>query len=165
MSSVVYTNGNDPPETMRAQLIDLRNQRPADAIDLDTEARQAHWNVKGPQFIALHKLFDEVYAAVEEYVDLLVERLVQLGGIAAGTARIVAERAELLEYPHTIADGPAHVSALARAPAKFGGHIRRAELGDADTGDICTELSRGIDKWLWLVEAHVQAPRQSEGKP
>src|ERR1700688_3887492 len=118
MSSVVYTTGNELPENMRSQVIDLLNQRLADAIDLDTQAKQAHWNVKGPQFIALHKLFDEVYAAVEEYVDLLAERVVQLGGVAAGTARIVAERSELSEYPHTIADGPAHVSALAGALAE-----------------------------------------------
>ena len=169
MSSVVYATGNDLPDKVRSQVIDLLNQRLADAIDLDTQAKQAHWNVKGPQFIALHKLFDEVYAAVEEYVDLLAERVVQLGGIAEGTARIVAERSEVSEYPHTIADGPAHVNALAGALAEFGGHIRRAidetgELGDADSADICTEISRGIDKWLWFVEAHVQVPASSGAK-
>jgi starvation-inducible DNA-binding protein len=169
MSSVVYATSNDLPEKVRAQVIDLVNQRLADAIDLEAQAKQAHWNVKGPQFIALHKLFDEVYAAVEEYVDLLAERVVQLGGIAAGTVRVVAERSELSEYPHAIADGPAHVNALAGALAEFGGHIRRAidesgELGDADTADICTEISRGIDKWLWFVEAHVQVPAGSGAK-
>jgi starvation-inducible DNA-binding protein len=169
MSSVVYSTGNDLPEKVRSQVIDLLNQRLADAIDLEAQTKQAHWNVKGPQFIALHKLFDEVYAAVEEYVDLLAERVVALGGIAEGTVRIVAERSELSEYPHTIADGPAHVNALAGALAEFGGHIRRAidetgELGDAGTADICTEISRGIDKWLWFVEAHVQVAVRSEGK-
>ena len=89
--------------------------------------------------------------------------------VAAGTVRIVAERSELSEYPHTIADGLAHVNALAGALAQFGGHIRRAidesgELGDSDTADICTEISRGIDKWLWLVEAHVQVAVRSGGK-
>jgi starvation-inducible DNA-binding protein len=161
MSSVVYTTGNDLKEKVRAQVIDLLNQRLADAIDLEAQTKQAHWNVKGPQFIALHKLFDEVYSAVEEYVDLLAERIVQLGGIAEGTVRIVAERSALSEYPHTVADGMIHVNALAGALAEFGGHIRRAidessGLGDADTADICTEISRGIDKWLWFVEAHVQ---------
>jgi starvation-inducible DNA-binding protein len=91
MSSVVYTTGNDLSEKVRSQVIDLLNQRLADAIDLDTQAKQAHWNVKGPQFIALHKLFDEVYAAVEEYVDLLAERVVQLGGIAAGIAPVLSK--------------------------------------------------------------------------
>lgn len=169
MSSVVYTTGNDLKEKVRSQVIDLLNQRLADAIDLEAQTKQAHWNVKGPQFIALHKLFDEVYAAVEEYVDLLAERVVQLGGIAAGTVRIVAKRSKLSEYPPTIADGSDHVNALAGVLAEFGGHIRRAiaesgELGDADTADICTEISRGIDQWLWFVEAHVQVPERSEKK-
>src|SRR6266436_2954242 len=146
----MFKTKNDLPQDVRSKTVALLNSRLADCIDLEAQTKQAHWNVKGPQFIALHKLFDEVYAAVEEYVDLLAERVVALGGIAEGTVRIVAERSELSEYPHTIADGPAHVNALAGALAEFGGHIRRAidetgELGDAGTADICTEISRGID--------------------
>lgn len=163
MSGIVYETSNDLPESARSQVVDLLNDRLADAIDLASQAKQAHWNVKGPQFIALHKLFDDVHAGVNEYVDTLAERVVQLGGIAAGTVRIVATRTTLTDYPGSIADGLEHVAAFAGALAEFGAHMRRAidevsELGDQDSADICTEVSRGIDKWLWFVEAHVQGP-------
>lgn len=162
MAELPYETSNDLPESVRAQVIDLLNQRLADAIDLQTQTKQAHWNVKGPHFIALHQLFDEIHGAVEDYVDLLAERVVQLGGVAAGTARIVAERSELPEYPHAIAGGAEHVNALASALAEFGGPLRRAiketgDWGDQNSADICTEISRGVDKWLWFVEAHVQS--------
>ena len=157
----LYPTKNDLPLDVRAQVAELLNSRLADCIDLQSQSKQAHWNVKGPQFIALHKLFDEINEAVEGYVDLIAERIVQLGGIAAGTARVVAERSELDEYPLDIASGVDHVKALSGALAAFGTRIRRAadeidDLGDADTVDLCTEVSRGIDQWLWFVEAHLQ---------
>ncbi len=160
----LYETENDIPEPRRAELATLMNQRLADAIDLQTQMKQAHWNVKGPHFIGLHKLFDDIDEAVEEYVDLLAERIVQLGGIAEGTARVAAQRSRLEEYPLDIADGNLHVEAVARALSTFGQEARKSidladELGDADTADIFTEISRGIDKWLWFVEAHSQAPR------
>jgi len=162
MTSITYETGNDLPEGTRAQVADLLNERLADAIDLASQAKQAHWNVKGPQFIALHKLFDEIHAAANEYVDLLAERVVQVGGIAEGTVRVVAERTALTDYPRTIADGAEHANAFAGALAEFGARIRKAidetdKLGDKGSADICTEISRGIDKWLWFVEAHVQS--------
>jgi starvation-inducible DNA-binding protein len=148
------------PEATRERVAELLNKRLADCIDLQTQCKQAHWNVKGPSFIALHKLFDDVNEDVEEYVDLIAERVVQLGGVAQGTARMVAGRSTLQEYP-LVADGEAHVDALSSALAAFGGVTRKAidqvdELGDADTVDILTEISRGTDKWLWFVEAHQQ---------
>jgi starvation-inducible DNA-binding protein len=163
MSVLPHETSNDLPADVRTQVVELLNERLADGIDLATQTKQAHWNVKGSQFIALHKLFDEIHAAADEYVDLLAERVVQLGGIAEGTVRIVAERSELTDYPRAIADGPEHVGALAGALAEFGMRMRRAidetdELGDRGSSDICTEISRGIDKWLWFVEAHAQAP-------
>ncbi len=161
MAGVTHPTLNDLPESTRAQVIDLLNERLADAVDLQAQAKQAHWNVKGPQFIALHKLFDEVHGAVAEYVDLLAERVVQLGGIAEGTVAIVAERTELPQYPLNVTTGEEHVWALSNALASFGERMRRAidetdELGDADATDICTEISRGVDKWLWFVEAHAE---------
>jgi starvation-inducible DNA-binding protein len=86
----LYPTKNDLPEASRREAVGLLNQRLADSIDLQTQCKQAHWNVKGPSFIALHKLFDEVNEAVEEYIDLLAERVVQLGGIAEGTVGVVA---------------------------------------------------------------------------
>ena len=157
----LFLTKNDLPVEVRVQVAELLNNRLADCIDLQSQTKQAHWNVKGPQFIALHKLFDEVNAAVEDYVDLIAERIVQLGGIAAGTARVVAEVSELDEYPLDIAGGAEHVKALSGALAAFGSRIRLAadeidDLGDANSVDLCTEVSRGIDKWLWFVEAHLQ---------
>jgi starvation-inducible DNA-binding protein len=160
-TSRLFPTKNDLPEATRAQVTDLLNQRLADCIDLQTQCKQAHWNVKGPSFIALHKLFDDINEDVEGYVDLLAERVVQLGGTAEGTARIVARRSTLDEYPQALASGEGHVDALSSALAAFGSGIRKAieqadRLGDADTVDIVTEISRGIDKWLWFVEAHQQ---------
>src|SRR5438067_13446091 len=107
----MHPTKNDLPETVRRQMIELCNARLADCIDLQTQTKQAHWNVKGPNFIALHELFDKVNEDVEEYVDEIAERAVQLGGVAEGTARKVAKRSLLTEYPNT-ADGRSHVEAL-----------------------------------------------------
>jgi starvation-inducible DNA-binding protein len=160
----MYTTKNDLPEQTRSKVCDLLNARLADAVDLQTQMKQAHWNVKGPNFIALHELFDKINEDVEEYVDLIAERVVQLGGIALGTARSSAQRSQQKEYPLTIAAGRDHVEAVATALATFGKAVRSAiaasdELRDADTTDLFTEVSRGVDKWLWFVEAHQQADR------
>src|SRR5947207_12137505 len=160
----MYPTKSDLAESTRRQMIELCNARLADAIDLQTQTKQAHWNVKGPHFISLHELFDQIDEAVEGYVDLIAERIVQLGGIAERTARVAAERSRLEEYPLDIADGHAHVEAVARALSTFGHEARKTideaeELDDADTADIFTEVSRGIDKWLWFVEAHTQAAK------
>ncbi len=158
----LYKTKNDIPEDKRTELVTLLNQRLADAIDLQTQMKQAHWNVKGPNFIALHELFDKINEDVESYVDTLAERCVQLGGIAEGTARLAASRSRLEEYPDSISDGPSHVDAVSTALSDFGKEIRLSiveaeDLDDADTADIFTEISRGTDKWLWFVEAHAQA--------
>jgi len=163
-SPILYETENDLPKAARIELIGILNQRLADSIDLQTQLKQAHWNVKGPHFIGLHELFDQIDEAVESYVDLIAERIVQLGGIAEGTARVAAKRSRLEEYPLDIADGHAHVEAVAKALSTFGHEARKTideaeELQDADTADICTEISRGIDKWLWFVEAHTQADK------
>lgn len=156
----MHPTKNDLPEALRGKVVELLNARLADAIDLETQCKQAHWNVRGENFIALHKLFDDVNEDVEEYVDLLAERAVQLGGVADGTARSVARRSTLPEYGAKGADGRDHVQALSTALAAFGKLVRSgiaqtSELGDADTSDVLTEISRGIDKWLWMVEAHL----------
>lgn len=160
----MFKTKNDLPEAVRAKLIDLLNARLADAIDLQTQTKHAHWNVKGPNFIALHELFDKINEEAEEYVDDLAERAVQLGGVAEGTARMAAKRSLLSEYPANTVDGRGHVEALSSVLASFGKSARKAiaetnELGDLDTADLFTEISRGVDKWLWFVEAHLQAER------
>ena len=160
-ASRLYPTKNDLPEAARREAVELLNQRLADCIDLQTQCKQAHWNVKGPQFIALHKLFDEINEEVEDYVDLLAERIVQLGGIAEGTVGVVAKRTSLIDYPLTLSSGAEHVAALSDALAGFARTARMGieemdELEDADSTDILTEISRGTDKWLWFVEAHQQ---------
>ena len=160
----MYETENDISLKRRTELNELLNQRLASAVDLQLQMKQAHWNVKGPSFIALHELFDKVDEAVESYVDTIAERIVQLGGIAEGTVRVAATRTRLAEYPLQIAEGMEHVEAVARALSTFGAEARTTideanALGDADTADIFTEVSRGIDKWLWFVEAHSQATK------
>lgn len=150
---------NDLPEGTRAEVVRLLNARLGDAIDLQMMCKQAHWNVRGPQFISLHKLFDKVYESVEGYVDLIAERLAQLGGVAEGTTRSVAKRTTLMEYPITARSGEEHVAALSDALAQFGHSVRAgidetARLEDPGTNDALIEISRGIDQWLWFVEAH-----------
>jgi starvation-inducible DNA-binding protein len=167
--SRLFPTKNDLPADARARIADLLNRRLADCIDLQTQCKQAHWNVKGRSFIGLHKLFDDINTDVEEYVDLLAERVVQLGGVAEGTARCVAERSTLREYPLEISTGPEHVDALSTALGSFGRLCREAidqldDLGDADGADILTEISRGIDKWLWFVEAHQQVDEVESGR-
>jgi starvation-inducible DNA-binding protein len=157
-----HATKNDLSELIRAEVVPLLNQRLADAIDLQLQAKQAHWNVKGPGFIALHELFDRVVEHAAGAADLLAERVVQLGGTAEGTIRIAARRSELDEYPHGIASGRDHVAALASALAAFGTRTRRAideaaEQCDAASADLLTEIVRGNDKLLWFVEAHEQA--------
>jgi starvation-inducible DNA-binding protein len=160
----MFKTKNDLSEAIRGKAVELLNARLADAIDLQTQTKQAHWNVKGPHFIALHELFDKINEEVEDYVDEIAERAVQLGGVAEGTARMAAKRSSLSEYPANIADGHRHVDALSSALATFGKSARKAiddanTFNDLDTADLFTEISRGIDKWLWFVEAHLQAER------
>src|ERR1700744_6141688 len=140
-SPSMYDTDNDIALKTRVQLCGLLNQRLADALDLQTQMKQAHWNVKGPIFIGLHELFDDVDEAVEEYVDLIAERIVQLGGIAEGTARVAAKRSRLEEYPLDIANGSDHVAAVSKALSTFGAVARKtidetSALGDAGRPDI-----------------------------
>src|SRR5436190_20781854 len=121
---LMYETENDIPKAERTELIALINQRLADAIDLQVQLKQAHWNVKGPNFIGLHELFDKIAEEVESYVDTIAERIVQLGGVAEGTVRIAACRSRLEEYPLTIANGMAHVEAVAKALSTFGHDAR-----------------------------------------
>ena len=123
--------------------------------------KQAHWNVKGPHFIALHELFDKLYEEAGDHADTIAERIAALGGNAEGTTQAVVKKTTLAEYPLALTDGLGHVARLADSFAKFGGEVRRAidtatELRDADTADLFTGLSRELDKSLWFLEAHIQ---------
>ncbi len=152
----------DIPESKRTPIIQLLNDRLADILDLKLQTKQAHWNVKGPSFIALHELFDDIADEVDDLGDTMAERITALGGIAEGTVQAIAKKSKLAPYPMDISKGRDHVNSLANALATFGKAARAGidqsnELGDADTADVFTEVSRAIDKKLWFVEAHVQA--------
>ena len=152
---------NDLPAKKRSSLCALLNERLADLLDLGLQAKQAHWNVKGPQFIALHELFDSVAGDVTGFVDDVAERIVALGGTAEGTLQVIAKRTSLKSYSTDITSGRDHVDALSTAMANVGKLVRAAidqadKLEDADTADLFTGISRELDKKLWFVEAHLQ---------
>jgi starvation-inducible DNA-binding protein len=146
-------------EGMRATVVELLQQHLSDAIDLASQAKQAHWTVRGVNFIALHELFDRIAADVAEYSDLMAERIAALGGQAEGTITAAAERSRLARYALDISSSSAHVEALSTALAMFGASVRQAidaasGIGDQGTADVFTEISRGIDRCLWFVQAH-----------
>ncbi|PSR17797.1 DNA starvation/stationary phase protection protein Dps [filamentous cyanobacterium CCP3] len=155
-----YPTRIDMSAEVRSQVCDVLNQTLAATLDLKTQTKQAHWNVKGMNFYQLHELFDELAGELEGYVDMVAERVTALGGTAMGTARIAAAESILPEYPIDAVEGPEHVTALAERFAAYGKHVREAidttdDLGDADTADLYTEISRTIDMRLWFLEAHL----------
>ena len=158
MSTVTYRSESESPDSQRL-LIALLNQQLADAIDLSLQAKQAHWNVKGPLFVSLHALFDEIAHALTELIDELAERAVELGGVAEGTLEAVKTATRLPVYDTALLAGPDHVSALGSAMARFAESTRAAidtaaSCGDATTADVFTQVSRGVDKLLWKLTAH-----------
>ena len=162
LSSRLYPTRIDIPAEARSQIVVLLNKTLAATSDLKTQVKQAHWNVKGTDFYQLHELFDEIAGELEEYVDMIAERVTALGGYAMGTARMAAANSILPEYPTDILAGMEHVTALADRFAPYAKHLREAidktdELGDLDTADLYTEVSRTIDKRLWFLDAHLQA--------
>jgi starvation-inducible DNA-binding protein len=160
----MFDTRNDLPAGTRTRVIELLNVRLADAIDLGAQTKHAHWNVKGPNFIALHELFDKIAENVEDHIDTLAERVTALGGRAHGTLASVARTTTLKPYPEDISEGLQHVDALSAALADYGAKVRAGieaadKLGDADTADLFTGISRETDKHLWFLEAHLHAKR------
>jgi starvation-inducible DNA-binding protein len=146
---------------VREEMVPLLNQQLADTFDLYSQTKQAHWNVKGPQFYALHELFDKLAAELADHVDAIAERVTALGGLAEGTARMSAGSSRLLELPLEAINGMAMVDALAERYAALTASTRRAigaceEHGDITSADLLTEVSRSLDKALWFLEAHLQ---------
>lgn len=150
----------DLPAKTRESVIVLLNQQLADTFDLLSQIKQAHWNVKGMNFIALHKLFDELVDTLEDQVDEIAERVTALGGLAMGTARMAAANSTLPEFPAVTA-GEDVLKALVERYAALAKSTRAAidtadKAGDADTADLFTGVSRDLDKHLWFLEAHLQ---------
>lgn len=154
---------NTLAKEIRVQSVELLNLHLATAIDLHAQMKQAHWNVRGPGFIAIHKLFDQVSTEVENYSDMLAERAAGLGGTAHGTIQVAIKESFLIPYPLGVADELKHLFAVSSALAAFGGSVieaiaKSAEIEDPTTADLFTEISRGIDQQLYFVESHL-APK------
>jgi len=153
---------NDLKDNAKAASITVLQACLADSIDLYNATRQAHWNVKGPNFAGLHALFETFYDKLAADIDDLAERIVQLGGTANGTTQTVAETTRAAAYPTKLTAGMDHVEALLDRYAALARHVREGidatgEAGDADTADILTGVSRNLDKAVWMLEAHTQA--------
>lgn len=156
----MYKTRNDLPDNTRKAMIALLNARLADAIDLRLAMKQAHWNVKGPNFIALHEMFDAMHWRVAGFVDEIAERAVTLGGAVDGTLQGVASGSKLAPYPAAAVKEREHIEALAERVAAFGKLAREAidaadEAGDKDTADLFTGVSKQMDMDLWFLEAHL----------
>lgn len=156
-----HTTRNDLKSNVKKASIELLNARLADAIDLALVTKQAHWNLKGPQFIAIHEMLDGFRVTLDGHVDTVAERAVQLGGMAQGTVQTVSEKTTLDAYPTGISKTRDHLAALIDRYGAVANSVRAAideadEAGDADTADIFTAFSRDLDKSLWFLEAHVQ---------
>jgi len=162
-NSVVKTFNTsvDLPQATLGKSIDLLNKSLADTLDLFSQLKQAHWNVKGMEFYQLHLLFDEFAEHAEGWVDEIAERATALGGYATGTVRMAAGSSRLPEYPTSAVDGVAHTRAVVERLGLYANLVRAAidaadKAGDASTADLFTEISRCVDKDLWFAEAHLQ---------
>ncbi len=169
----LHPTRNNIESNARNVAISLLNERLADGLDLALITKQAHWNLKGPQFIGVHLMLDGFRTEQDDWNDKMAERITALGGTAYGTTQDITKNSKLEAYPTDIYRVADHLSALIDRYAAFGNAIRESidesdEAGDADTADLFTEVSRGIDKQLWFLEAHVQEPtgqiRDGDGK-
>lgn len=157
----VHKTVNDLPSNAKKVAIELLNANVASTIDLALATKQAHWNLKGPQFIAVHEMLDELRSGLDEHVDTMAERVVQLGGTALGTTQTVGKASALAAYPTDIYKVKDHLEALIERYGAVANAVRHAidessEAGDASTADIFTAASRTLDKSLWFLEAHLQ---------
>jgi starvation-inducible DNA-binding protein len=161
MKNMLHHTRQGLPERERVNLIGMLNLTLASTADLYAQLKQAHWNVKGPEFIALHKLFDEIAQQVNEQVDIIAERVTSLGGTALGTLQQATANTQLRIYPIDIFTAQQHIEHLAHNFAILGELCRTNidesdKLGDMATNDLYIDLVRILDKNLWFIEAHIQ---------
>lgn len=166
----MHPTRNDMTEDVRTSMVKLLNDRLADAIDLQLQSKQAHWNVRGPHFRGLHLLFDQVFGVVQPLVDEIAERAAALGGVVDGCAKTVASKSKLPAFPASASDGRDCVDALSKTLASFAKQIRAAietaeKAGDAGTADLFTAAVRDIDMQLWMVESHLERPSAESNGP
>lgn len=157
----IFPNHNSLPDPTKTRVIETLNQQLADSLDLYSQTKQAHWNVKGRDFYQLHLLFDSLAEHVEEWIDLIAERVTAMGGYATGTVKMSAAASKLPEYPTDITGGMEHVAALVERWGNYATSTRSAidvadEFEDKDSADLFTDISRQADMDLWFLEAHLQ---------
>ena len=163
-----YSTRIEIPERIRTKIGEILNQTLVDTLDLKTQFKQAQWNVKGMNFYQLYQLFEEIATKLEVYIDLVAQRATALGLVAVGTVRNAAQKSRIPEYSLKVSDGRDHLTELADRLALYAKLVRTAiaqtsDLGDRDTSDIYTEISRTADKYLWFIEAHLQKHCLFEG--
>lgn len=156
-----FETGVDLPAEVRSAMVMLLNEQLATNADLQSQVKQAHWNVKGTHFYPLHLLFDDLAEHLEDLTDEIAERITAIGGYATGTVRMAAENSTLPELPVDINDGLDYVKALVDRYSIYGSNLRAGidaadAAGDADTADLLTQASRVVDKDLWFLQAHLQ---------
>jgi starvation-inducible DNA-binding protein len=161
MATKVESTRLQIPASARSEIAALLNARLADTVDYAMQLKQAHWNVKGRQFVALHEMFDEMTSQAQDYADLMAERAVMLGAQALGTLQAAVQSTRLPEYPLQARGALEHLTALSERLSILADSVRKAidtcdELGDKDTADLFTEVSRGLDKQMWYLEAHLE---------
>lgn len=159
----LHKTNNDLKNNAKAVAMEMLQARLVDSIDLALVTKQAHWNLKGPQFIGVHLMLDKFREEQDEWTDMMAERITQLGGTARGTTQEVTKGTSLPPYPTDIYAVADHLHALIVRYAACANAVRKNiedtdEAGDADTADLLTEVSRGLDKQLWFLEAHTQEP-------
>ncbi len=161
MKNMLHKTKISIPEKKRIELIKMLNKSLASTSDLSIQMKHAHWNIKGKEFIALHKLFDEIAEEVENQVDVIAERVTSLGGTALGTVQEIVKNTNLRTFPIDIFDLEKIITHLSHNFAILGelarDHMDASEkLDDMATNDVYIDLARMLDKNLWFLEAHLQ---------
>ncbi|MFX0545098.1 DNA starvation/stationary phase protection protein Dps [Roseovarius sp. S1116L3] len=146
-------------DNAREASINHLNVALATGIQLQLAIKQAHWNIKGPSFIGIHELLDDVYDRMGEHVDTIAERCVILGGTADGTLEGVEKNGKLEPYPRDAVHQDVHIDELKKRMVQFTTLVHESlkevgESGDEETADLFTGVSRGVSKDAWFIGAH-----------